>query len=242
MVAEVDPGTRERMLLLLLAFSQEDAPFLSQVVLSMAGDEQTLDDEDRESFEKGLAALIARYRTLSLREIQLGPMLQEVTEISVRHNVRLPASLALAGKAFAQMQLAAGELDPTLDPLSVAGTFVMKKTLRELTTGLDPRKLFYEGQKARARLANMIEALEGVTGARPGGRLQVNFRGTERLESSIALAGRRLSLALALGGAIVGGAMTANSPRVGRWVPAAMGGLGSVMAIGLVTDLLRRDA
>ena len=65
-------------------------------------------------------------------------MLQDVTTIAVRYNVRLPASLALTAKAFSQMQLAAAELDPTLDPLSVVGSFVFKYTIRQLLGGLDP--------------------------------------------------------------------------------------------------------
>ena len=50
--------------------------------------------------------MMAKYRNVSLKEIQLGPILQEITEISIRHDIRLPASLALTGKALAQMQLA----------------------------------------------------------------------------------------------------------------------------------------
>jgi ubiquinone biosynthesis protein len=49
---------------------------------------------------------------VSLKELRLGPLLQQLTEISVRHRVRLPSSLALIGKAFGQMQLAAAELGP----------------------------------------------------------------------------------------------------------------------------------
>ena len=48
----------------------------------------------------------------------------------------MPASLALTGKAFAQMQLAAATLDPGLDPLSVAGSFVLKQTIRQLLGGV----------------------------------------------------------------------------------------------------------
>ena len=48
-------------------------------------------------------------------------MLDEMTEIAARHGVRLPASLALIGKAFGQMQLAVAELDPTLDPFAAVG-------------------------------------------------------------------------------------------------------------------------
>lgn len=44
-------------------------------------------------------------------------------ELSVRRGVRLPSLLALIGKAFGQMQLAAAGLDPTLERFTVAGHF-----------------------------------------------------------------------------------------------------------------------
>ena len=69
---------------------------------------------------------MAKNRSASLKDIQLGPVLQEMTEISLRHNVPLPASLTLTGKALAQMQLAAAQLDPELDPFDVAGKFLMR--------------------------------------------------------------------------------------------------------------------
>jgi ubiquinone biosynthesis protein len=168
--------------------------------------------------------------------MRLGPILQEVTEISVRRNVRVPASLTLTGKAFAQMQSAAAELDPNLDLFAVAESFVMRNTLRQLAGGLEPKKFFYETQKVRVRLARLLKAIEGVVGPRPGTRLQVDFRGTEPLEVSITQASRRLSLALGLCSAFVGAAVTANSTQVPRWVPATMGGIGSVLAARLLLD------
>src|SRR5207249_2245230 len=128
MVGELGPEIRELLILLLMAFWQEDVSFLTDVTLMIAGEDQRL-DVDVAAFQADLGELLAKYRHLSLKEIQLGPILQEVTEISIRHDVRLPASLALTGKALAQMQLATAELDPTLDPFKVAGQFVMKGVL-----------------------------------------------------------------------------------------------------------------
>ena len=79
-----------------------------------------------------------------------------------------------------------------------------------------------------------------MTGARPGGNLQVNFRGTERLEASVTQAARRLAIALAASGAIVGTALTVTSPRVHRWVPGTMGAFGGLLSLGLLADLGRR--
>jgi ubiquinone biosynthesis protein len=240
MVGEVDAELRELVLLIMLAFSQRDATFLSEVVLMLANGDRSGDAVDIAAFREDMERLIRRYRDLSLKELRLGPMLQEVTEISVRRNVRVPASLALMGKAFGQMQMAAAELDPTLDPFSVAETFVLRSTLRQVAGSLDPKKVFYETQKARVRLVRLLEAIEGSVGARPGARLQVDFRGTEPLEESISRASRRLSLALGLGGALVGAAMTVNPTRAPRWAPTLMAGIGSALAARLLMDGSRR--
>jgi ubiquinone biosynthesis protein len=240
MAGEVDAELRELVLLILLAFSQRDPAFLSEVVLMLADGEGRGDAVDVAAFREDMEGLIGRYRDLSLRELRLGPILQEVTEIAVRRNVRVPASLALMGKAFGQMQMAAAELDPDLDLFSVAESFVLRNTLRQLAGSLDPKKVFYETQKARVRLVRLLEAVEGAVGARPGARLQVDFRGTEPLEETIDRASRRLSLALGVGGALVGAAMTADPARAPRWVPAVMGTIGSALAARLLMDRARR--
>src|SRR5207302_584277 len=94
MVGEVGPDLRELLILMLIAFWQEDVSFLSDVVLMITGSDQN-PDLDVGAFQAELGELLARYRHLSLKEIQLGPILQEITEIPIRHDVPLPASLAL---------------------------------------------------------------------------------------------------------------------------------------------------
>ncbi|MFN2543058.1 MAG: universal stress protein, partial [Actinomycetota bacterium] len=225
--------------LMLMAFWQEDVPFLADVVLMIAGSDQR-PDIDVAAFQAELGALLARYRHLSLKEIQLGPILQEITEISIRHDVPLPASLALTGKALAQMQLATAELDPTLDPFAVAGQFLVRKFRDEIRGRMDPQKLFYEGQKMRMRLVRFVESVERLSGSRPGQKLQVHFRGIEGLEAQIRRAGRRLSLALIAGGAWIGSAMTAASDSTAGWIPPSLAGLAGVLTLGVGIDLLRR--
>jgi predicted unusual protein kinase regulating ubiquinone biosynthesis (AarF/ABC1/UbiB family)/nucleotide-binding universal stress UspA family protein len=237
MVGEVEPETRDMLLLLLMAFWQEDAPFLSDVVLMLSGQDQR-SDIDIDRFERELGELLGRYRHASLQDIQLGPILQEITEISVRYGVQVPASLALIGKALAQMQLAVSTLDPALDPFKVAGTFVVQTLTRQLRERVSPRRLFYDAQKARVRLVRLVESIERLAGARPGPRLQVHFRGTEALEQTVRRAGRRIAVAAAAGGALVATALTTGGETAG-WVPMTLGAVGGTLTAGLVLDLIR---
>jgi ubiquinone biosynthesis protein len=101
----------------------------------------------------------------------------------------------------------------------------------------DPKRLFYEGQKLRVRAIRLVEAFERVTGARPGQKLQVHFRGTE-LEDVVRGAARRLSLGLTGAAAILGSAVTASA-ETDAWIPLAFGGAGAFLTGMLVLDILR---
>ena len=171
-------------MLLLMAFWQQDVGFLTDVTLMLAG---AIDrsDLDTDAFSAEIGALMARYHGASLKDIQLGPVLQEMTEIALRHNVPLPASLTLTGKALAQMQLAAAQLDPELDPFDIAGRFLMRSVITGMGAKLDPKSLFYQSQRLKVRFLRVVEAVERLIGARPGQKLEVNFRATN-LEDTIA--------------------------------------------------------
>lgn len=239
MVGELEPRVRELMLLLVMAFWQEDDAFLSEVVLLLGG-EGGSGDIDMAAFESEVGLLFASVRGQSLQEIQLGPVIEGLTQIAARHDVRLPASLALAGKALAQMQLAAAELDPTLDPFSVIGRFLMKGFLGKARQSVDPKRLFYDLQKLKVRGTRLVEAFERITGARPGSRFQVEFKGTAPLEETIRRATRRIALASMAAAGLIGAAITAASTQVEDWVPLTIGSFAGVLTAMLAVELFRR--
>jgi predicted unusual protein kinase regulating ubiquinone biosynthesis (AarF/ABC1/UbiB family)/nucleotide-binding universal stress UspA family protein len=239
MVGEVDAGTRESLLLLLLAFWREDTSFLADAMLGLAT-EPPPPSFDQGAFADELAGLLATYRHLSLKELRLGPLLQQLTAISVRHRVRLPSSLALIGKAFGQMQLAAAELDPSLDPFSVAGSFYLRQLTESLRTAANPVQLFYEGQKLRVRGTRLLEGLERALGVRGGTGLQVEFSGNRELTVAIDIAGRRIAIGLAAATAIAGTAVTASGAHPATRATAVFGSVAAVLTGGLLIDVLRR--
>jgi predicted unusual protein kinase regulating ubiquinone biosynthesis (AarF/ABC1/UbiB family)/nucleotide-binding universal stress UspA family protein len=237
MTGEVGPELREQMMLLLMAFWQGDVGFLTDVTLMMAG---AIDrsDLDVAAFSDEIGQLMAKYQGASIQDIQLGPVLQEMTEISLRYGVPLPASLTLTAKSLAQMQLAAAQLDPTVDPFDVAGKFMMRSLLTGMGGKVDPKALFYQVQKMKVRAMRVIEAVERLIGARPGQKLEVNFRAVS-LERTVRRAGRRLAIGLVAAAALLGTAITATSSRVEQWVPLTLGAIGFLFTVGLVVDLVR---
>ena len=238
MVGEIGPDMREGLVLLLLSFWQEDAGFLTETVLNLSGGGPR-PDIDLDGLQAEIGSLVARYRHLPLNELQLGPMLQDVTTVAIRYEVPLPASLILTGKALAQIQHATAELDPDVDVFAVAGRYLARSTFDKMRVLARPQEMLYEAQKLRTRISKLLEAAERLVGARPGPNLQVEFKGFEGVEVTVRRASRRLSFALAAAGAWVAMAITADSSNVARWIPIAIGAVAGILTFGLVADALR---
>ena len=238
MVGELGPELRELLVLLLLAFSRDDPTFLAEAVLMLAGDEPRV-DLDFDALERDLADFIGRFRIGSLNDLRVGPMLDGIVQIANRHGVRLPASLALSGKAFGQLQLAVTKLDPSLDPFHVVARFLLRSAGERLLKQADPQTVYYEAQKLKLRLGRLIESLERATGARPGAKLQVDFLGAAAIEEAIRLAGRRLALAAAAAAGLVAAAGTAAAGTAG-WISVAFGAAAAAFGAWLASDLAQR--
>ena len=156
MIGELGPEARELLIVLLLSFARNDPEFLSEAVLMLGGEERRT-DIDMDALQRDLAAFIERFHVASLQDIEIGPMLDGMIRIAASHGIRLPASLALSGKAFGQVQLAIAELDPSLNPFQVVGDFLARNV--------------------RDRRANERILKSGGASQCAGGRLQQTLRG-----------------------------------------------------------------
>lgn len=237
MVGAIDANVREHLLLLLMALWKEDVAFLSDVTLMMTG---SIDrsDLDVPRFQSEIGEVMAKYRKAALAEMQIGPLLQEMSAIAFRHGVPMPASLTLAAKALAQVQLATANLDPKLDPYDVAGKFLMRVMIKRMGAALDPKAIAYQLQKLQVRAERVTEAIEHLIGARPGQKLVVNFKANS-LEDMVRRTGRRLALGFAAATSILSSALTVMSGTVADWIPVMFGIVAGLLTLGLVFDLLR---
>jgi ubiquinone biosynthesis protein len=238
MVGMLDGETRGLLLLLLLAFYREDAEFLADLLLMLG---EARDDLDLESLRADLGEYVGQFKVASFRDIELGPMLDALIEIAARHGVRLPGSLAMTAKAFSQMQLAVGELDPTLDPFSAVSGFMFRMLRTRVGSAVDPQKAIYEGQKLKLRTMRLIEGIERLTGARPGPGLQIELRGSRSLEEAIKRAGRRIALAFGGGAALLAAVLAAAADSIDLWVPITLGVVAGLAGVVLALDLAKKS-
>jgi ubiquinone biosynthesis protein len=238
MVGILSAELREQLMWLLSAFWRQDARFLTDVTLTLSGPSAG-DELNVAALQEEIGALMAKYRKVGLAEMQLGPILLEMSEIALRHGIPLPASLTLLGKALAQVQLATAQLDPELDPFEVAGNFLTRALLKGMRAKLDPQVLIYETQKLKMRALRMLETLERVVGARTGRNLEVNFR-SDTIQDTLRRTGRRLAVGLIASASVLAAGFTAASSATPGWVAAAFAAAAALLALVLIVDLALR--
>jgi hypothetical protein len=83
-----------------------------------------------------------------------------------------------------------------------------------------------------------VESIERLIGARPGQKLEVNFRAAS-LEATVRRAGRQLALGAVAAAALLGTAIVTTSNRVPEWVAWMLGLIGVLFTVGLIVDLFR---
>ncbi|MBV8220121.1 MAG: hypothetical protein JO325_16770, partial [Solirubrobacterales bacterium] len=111
---------------------------------------------------------------------------------------------------------AAAELNPALDPFSVAGSFYLRQLGERVRAAADPRELFFEAQKLRVRGERLLQSLERAAGARPGPGLQVEMTRNDELTAVIDRTGKRIALGLGAAAAAVLGGVVLTEVRKSR--------------------------
>jgi predicted unusual protein kinase regulating ubiquinone biosynthesis (AarF/ABC1/UbiB family) len=213
MVGELEPATRQQLMMLLLAFWQGDGQFLADLLINLGGGAKSSSRPvDMAGLGAALAELSADVRAASLSDLEIGPLLEQMTQIALKFHIELPAGLALVAKAMTQVQLTVTQLVPDQDLFAEARKLYLRDTVSRVTQRADPTKWIYEMEKLRRGLDTVMEAASLAVGARPGKRLQIGFS-SEQIERSITRAGRAIAGGVAGGMAILGAAIAYSSRR-----------------------------
>jgi len=92
-------------------------------------------DVDRRALARDIERLLRRYHTLSLGDIRINSLLDEVMPIAFGHHLRLPTNYWLLGKTLAMMEGIGLQLAPDFDIFSFAAPHVSRLMLSAALPG-----------------------------------------------------------------------------------------------------------
>jgi ubiquinone biosynthesis protein len=138
MVGRLDERLRESVEEMMLAMASRDAEQLTSVISRIG---ETPPELDQAALSADVADFVGHYAARSLEEFQLGPALNEMTEILRRYQVLLPARIAMLLKALVVLEGTSRMISPRFSLLEVMQPFRRKLLWRRLSPAARARRL-----------------------------------------------------------------------------------------------------
>ena len=206
MVGRITPRLQEELLQLLMAISEGHGEEAANVAIKI-GEKKA--DFDSKEFTRRISEIVARQKTATVEQMQVGRLVLEVTQSSAENGIRVPAELTMLGKTLLNLDQVGRALAPEFDPNASirrnAAQILQQRLLKNVSPGnlfsgvLELKDLI---QRLPARLNRIIDAISNNEF-----KLSVDAIDERTLIEGFQKVANRITVGLILAALIVGAAM-----------------------------------
>lgn len=139
MVGRFDAGQKDKIILLLLAFSERLGERVADTYLEMI---EIPKDVDRRAFTQDVSALVSRYHDMSGGRMAIGTALLDLTKLAQSHSTPVPTAMTLLGKAMLNLDGTIRVLSPELDPVQLIRGYMLKVMEKRVIGQISPGRVF----------------------------------------------------------------------------------------------------
>jgi ubiquinone biosynthesis protein len=205
------------------------------------------EEPDRDRLALDISDFMSRYIYLSIGEIEVGKVHQELLKLLIRHRLFLKPNLYLMFKALGTVEGVGLMLNPELELLSLAKPFMKKIRMGRV----HPRRLIDELVETGDQYLSLIRDLPGETRSILSqlrqGRMTLEFkhRGLRPLERALYQVSNQIAFAIVLAAQIIGSSLIVLSGIKPHWHGIPIIGLfgflcAGIMGFWLLVSILRR--
>ncbi|HEX9130913.1 MAG TPA: AarF/UbiB family protein, partial [Ktedonobacteraceae bacterium] len=210
MVGRFDADQKDKIILLLLAFSERLGERVADTYLEMI---EIPKDVDRRAFTQDVSALVSRYHDMSGGRMAIGTALLDLTKLAQSHSTPVPTAMTLLGKAMLNLDGTIRVLSPELDPVQLIRDYMLKVMEKRVVGQISPGRVFawvidmkrlFENTPRRA---DMI--LDKLANDQLTLRLEVDH--LDEAVQTMNRAANRLSLSIIVASLILGGKLVIDT-------------------------------
>ena len=244
MVGTVDRQTREDFVDLVDAVVHRQETRTAQILLKIT---QWDDRPPMRAFERAVADFMGRHLYQPLKEIQVGPLLQNLLELAADHRLVIPPDIFLMMKTLTAVEGVARALDPDFDIFAAAAPFIKRVKLDRYS----PQRLTVDAMRLGADLIDFMQQLPGeildITRQIRQHKLTVHVE-LESLRTMLAThdqISNRLSFAIIIAGLIIGSSIIVVSGVPPLFYGISLIGIivfitGAIMGLWLLVAIIKK--
>jgi ubiquinone biosynthesis protein len=206
MMGIVDQRTREEFVDLIDSVVHQNEVKTAQVLLNLTEwDEQP----DIRTLEREVADFLGRHLYKPLKDMEIGKLLQDLIELTMRFHLRIPPNIFLMIKALSAVEGIGRLLDPEFDLIAHAEPFIKRVKLERFA----PQRITSEIFDMLSRLLQFLQQfpsdLLDLTGKIRQQKLslQLEHKGLETMLTTQDRTSNRMSFAIIIAALIIGSAL-----------------------------------
>lgn len=163
---------------------------------------------NRELLYEDVEYLYNKYFTVSIKNIKLSIILEEVMEVAKKNNLKLPSEFTMLIRSMVILEGIIAELSPDINIISLVVSYVRENSKNYLFNNLSPEGIFVKSYK----IAKIPEKLVELTNALIKGRAKVNLKiDNNKYMDEFNKMINRLAFSLIIAGMIIGSSIIINS-------------------------------
>ncbi|MBI5199010.1 MAG: AarF/ABC1/UbiB kinase family protein [Nitrospirae bacterium] len=213
-VGRLSEETMEGIANTFLALIHKDFDRLVQQYIELGLVTEEIDTEKfRIEFKRDLIDFVEPLYSKTLGQIDIGEYLDRITQIAVRHNLKLPSDLLLVDKALLTIEGLGRRLDPDFNLISVAEPYATKFMRKKMS----PKRILTKARKSLDDIADFLNTLPRQLRIvmrkviRDDLHVKITHIGLDRLIRDIDRSSNRLSFSLIIAAIIIGSAVIIHS-------------------------------
>jgi predicted unusual protein kinase regulating ubiquinone biosynthesis (AarF/ABC1/UbiB family) len=204
MVGRFDADQKDRIILLLLAFSERMGTRVADTYLEMI---EIPRDVDRRSFTQDVSGLVSRYHDMSGGRMAIGTALLDLTRLAQSHSAPVPTAMTLLGKAMLNLDGTIRVLSPALDPVQLIRDYMLNVMEKRVVGQLSPGRVFAWVLDMKHLVENTPRRTEMILDKLANDQitLRLEVDHLDQAIKSINKAANRVSLSIIAASLIIGG-------------------------------------
>ncbi|MHB0913247.1 MAG: ABC1 kinase family protein [Armatimonadota bacterium] len=245
LMGRLDREMRRYVTMLLTQYVQQDSGAFADTLLAMGAPPPEL---DRKQFAREIDRLLRQYYGAAVGEVGIGEALSRALNISTRHRIRLPASLALLAKVVLGVEGITTFLYPDYDMAAEARPFISRAMLGEFSPSVLGTDLLQAFMSWKSLLLSFPQRSTRVLDRMAEGSFRIVFRheGLENPIKDIDKSANRLSFAILASASIVGSSLILSANVGPDWQGYSVIGLAGFVisflsAVWLVISIIRAN-
>jgi len=238
LVGRLAPRVKQDLVRLFVVGVRLDAQRVVEQLIRMSAAQRRV---DRSGLERDLERLLTRYHDLPLKEIRAREVVEAITTIAFRHQLRLPSELWLLGKTLAMMEGVGLKLDPDFDIFAVAQPYAKRFLRQMMSPRAWGRKLLREAEEWGDLLARLPQQIPRLLDQAAEGDLDIGLRvrGQDSILRHLDGVANRISVSILVAALIVGLALVVVSQGEGSWLAPAGFAAAALLGLWLLIAILR---